>query len=49
MFDRLAKFSVLVLLGVVLHVLTALAAEPLRYELGFEHPSTHLMNVPPRL
>jgi len=50
MFDRLARFSVLkisvsVLLGVVLHVATAVAAGPLRYELGFEQPSTHLMDV----
>jgi predicted metalloprotease with PDZ domain len=47
MFDRIAKLLVLVMLltAVVLHVSSAAAAEPLRYELGFEPPSTHLIHV----
>ena len=45
MFDRIAKLSVMLLTAVVMHVSSAAAAEPLRYELGFEPPSTHLMDV----
>jgi predicted metalloprotease with PDZ domain len=45
MLDRIAKLLVMLLTAVVLHVSSAIAAEPLRYELSFEPPSTHLMNV----
>src|SRR6202007_777102 len=45
MFDRIAKLSVMLLTAVVMHVSSAAPAEPLRYELGFEPPSTHLMDV----
>jgi predicted metalloprotease with PDZ domain len=45
MFERIAKLSVMLLTAIVLHVSSTVAAEPLRYELRFDPPSTHLMDV----
>ncbi len=45
MLGRIVRVPATLLLLLALHFSTASAAEPLHYELGFEHPSTHLMDV----
>ena len=45
MLGRIARVSATLLLVLALHFSSVSAAEPLHYELGFEHPSTHLMDV----
>ena len=45
MLVRIARVSATLLPLLALHFPTASAAEPIHYELGFEHPSTHLMDV----
>ena len=45
MLGRIARVSATLLLLLALDFSSVSAAEPLHYELGFEHPSTHLMDV----
>jgi predicted metalloprotease with PDZ domain len=45
MIRRVVKLSVALVAAVLLMPSFAAAAEPLRYELGFEGPNTHLMDV----
>ncbi len=43
MLGRIAKGSATLLLLLAFYFSSVSAAEPLHYELGFEHPSTHLI------
>src|SRR5579862_4952336 len=45
MLGRIATVSATLLLILAHNFSSALSAEPLHYELGFENPSTHLMDV----
>ncbi len=45
MIRRVLKFSLMLVMAMAIQALSVRAAEPLRYELGFDRPSTHLMNV----
>src|ERR1700740_1969276 len=45
MLGRIARVSATLLLLLALHFSSVSPAEPLHYELGFENPSTHLMDV----
>jgi hypothetical protein len=45
MLGRIVRVSATLLLLLAPHFSSVSAAEPLHYELGFEHPSTHLMDV----
>ena len=42
---RVVRFSAVLWMVIALPILSRAAAEPLRYELAFERPSTHLMDV----
>ena len=45
MLRRVVKFSLILVVAVVSHASSAAAAAPLLYELGFERPNTHLMDM----